>query len=320
MDAVTFRSLWASRMTSTRVRAAFVSAPHPWRRRRPFVLYRAAAPRIAGDTVVTGLSRLPPVHAVPGQIGSGISHEVSPLRPSTFTGPRRAVRRMPASGPSRFDVRASAGTHAIGRVVLAVFMPRVFSLIHCVAARAPFVAHVRVDKTPPARVIRGWCSSGQHTFRARLRAVLAAWSGQAPACAPPDNVPGICIPFAVSLRFVRVSAPLRFVLRRLGPTCRFASGSAASFIDRGIRPTNWGEPWTFGRGSWALAPQTSRTMSSTGPAMAFMHRVARIHRPGLPWVFQCTVRRAIVDSRRRCWPRPILPNRAKETAEASSSG
>jgi len=36
---------------------------------------------------------------------------------------------------------------------------------------------------------------------------------------------------------------------------------------------------------FASLPQVSRAVSSADPAMAFMHRVVRTHRPGLPWDF-----------------------------------
>jgi hypothetical protein len=124
----------------------------------------------------------------PGQIGSGISLEVSLLCARALR--RSPVRAVPSGGcrppdhPASTFVRRSRGTHAPRRS----HRPCGFSCLASVvctlrAARAPFVAraHVRVfgEQTPPARVIRGWCSSKQHTYRARARAVLAAWSGRA---------------------------------------------------------------------------------------------------------------------------------------------
>jgi len=89
--------------------------------------------------------------------------------------------------------------------------------------------------------------------------------------------PAAPLGFAATLRSVvptpRVSAPRR----RLGPTCRFAWRSTASFLVAGRRFLGrvGGSP---GRGSWALAPGVSRAVSQRRPR----HGLGEQGRPAAP--------------------------------------
>jgi len=61
--------------------------------------------------------------------------------------------------------------------------------------------------------------------------------------------------------------------------------AAASGLARGCRdkPSRRWRRRTFG--FWALAPRTSRSLRSTGPAIAFARRADAMHGPLLPWAF-----------------------------------
>jgi hypothetical protein len=138
-----------------------------------------------------------------------------------------------------------------------------------VTSCAPFVARNEQVEAPPARVIRGWCSSN------------SARSGPAPGLFSrpgrgdfrlPGDVHGICRPFAVLSRPAgerassasRAHVPFRLAVHREFPrrgTPLFGAGRR-----------------TLGRGSWALAPGVSRAVSSWRPR----HGLPEQGRPGAP--------------------------------------
>jgi len=155
------------------------------------------------------------------------------------------------------------GTHAVNRLVPAVFR----------ASRLPCFP-VRFSKTPPVQVIRG-----RIRCRPRTGPTPGSYRGLAGIVVIRSRRRSwVFMPFAVSLRF-----PGERVFQRLGPTCRFAPPPTASFIVAGSAA--YCGPWVSCRGFWASAPKTSRAVRSADPAIAFAHRVAQIHQPGLPWAF-----------------------------------
>jgi len=93
----------------------------------------------------------------------------------------------------------------------------------------------------------------------------------------PGDAPGIHIPFAVLLRPAN-----EIIFRRSRTHLPFRLAPAASFIvaehaGQGVPMGVW--PRLLG-----CSPRISRAVFFAGPAMACMHRVARTHQPGLPWV------------------------------------
>jgi hypothetical protein len=115
-------------------------------------------------SLVTGPVDWPPVaFAAPDRsIGASLLRFRS--HPFDVHWPCRAVRKVPPPGPSRFGVRLRpVGTQAVGRVALAVFVPRVSGCLK--NSHFPRARHVRLQssraavETSPVRVIRGWCSS-----------------------------------------------------------------------------------------------------------------------------------------------------------------
>jgi hypothetical protein len=212
----------------------------------------------------------PPRRIHVGQIDPGRLSCGTDRIPSAYAG-----RAVPSGGAARPDHPAPAfsASHDTQAVVAS---PLRFS---CLAPRvkvtftyvcAPFIAQNKLRRRPCGSFVAGVLP--QHAFRARTRAVLAAWPGGLSFAAPATPVG-----FAATLRSVvptpRVSAPRR----RLGPTCRFAWRSTASSIDAGRRFLGrvGGSP---GRGSWALAPGVSRAVRAGDPAMALGEQ----GRPGAP--------------------------------------
>ena len=130
-------------------------------------------------------------------------------------------------------------------------------------------------ETPPGLTIRKRRLSP--AYRIRPWAVIAAW----PGFLVPATLLGFDCPFAVLLRpagRTRASSALPL------PTCRFAvrpprrllgGGTPAHRVRHGLRAA--------APGRWPR--ESAVPCSSADPAMAFMHRVARTHRPVLPWVF-----------------------------------
>jgi len=191
------------------------------------------------------------------------------LFPSAFTG-----RAVPSEGCLPPDHPAAAlvglGYPSPVRFALAVFRACVWHCLRC--STLPDAA--RAGHSCP--VFR------RHTSRARVRAVLATWPERFHLS---GDAPGIFIPFAV---FFRTRVMASWVVRRLDPTCRFASLSAASFIVRGTHPMRVTSS-RVGRGSWGLAPRATRSLRPAGPAIAFVHRADRVHRSQLPWVFSSSL-------------------------------
>jgi hypothetical protein len=96
------------------------------------------------------------------------------------------------------------------------------------------------------------------------------------------DAPGICLRPSQFCSGSRVDA--RHFLRGPNPPAVSPLTRRAIFVARG--PTVLcGRTTGFGRGSWVFAPQTSRTVPLADPAIAFARRVARIHRPRLPWAW-----------------------------------
>jgi hypothetical protein len=92
----------------------------------------------------------------------------------------------------------------------------------------------------------------------------------------PGDAPGIHIPFAVLLRPAN-----EIIFRHLEPTCRFAWRPPRVSSSRS---TPYGMPMGVWPRLLGSRPRISRAVFFAGPAMACMHRVARTHQPGLPWV------------------------------------
>jgi hypothetical protein len=140
-------------------------------------------------------------------------------------------------------------------------------------------------ETPPGLIIHGRRLSPAY----RIRPGLLSRPGRASYTRRRSW--GSADPFAVLLRpagWTRLVGPsVAHLPFRLRPT--------APFTRRGHTRSS-GVPRVSGRGFWALASRASRAVSFADPAMAFMHRVARTHRPGLPWVF-------VPLSGVRRWPR-----------------
>lgn len=177
---------------------------------------------------------------------------------------------LPTSGPSRFGV-------------FRFRHPRQPPVRPCGFQRlaSPVSALVQV-KTPPAQVIHD-CLSFSHVPDPD-RAIIAAW----PGLLLPATLMGF-LPFAALLRFAGDSAS-----RRLAPTCRFALRPPRVSSSRG--PPIRADQGAFGRGFWGLAPRTSRTVQSVGPAIAFAHRAEQIHLPLLPWA--CSLSQVFTIRRR----------------------
>jgi hypothetical protein len=185
------------------------------------------------------------------------------LFPSTFAGRAVPSGRCRLHGPSRSDVSpAWAPTLSAGP-----------SLRFFVASRLDsFLAY---PETPPARVIRGRLSfahvPGPHPGLLSRPGRVSytrrrSWDLSFPSQCSSD------------LRAVTPYRPDRAHLPfRLPPT--------ASFVVAGSHRLRWAMNGAAAVPGLRALPQVSRTVSSADPAMAFMHRVVRTHRPGLPWDF-----------------------------------
>jgi hypothetical protein len=188
------------------------------------------------------------------------------LRPFSVHQSRRAVRRRcQLHGPSRFDVSPAWAP------TLRPVRPCGFSLPR---VSFPFFACV---ETPPARVIRGRCLSPTYRARdpgcyrdlaGRLTARRRSWDLSFPSQCSSD------LRAVTPHRHDRAHLPFP----RIHPP-RVSSSREPTLVERG----SWvARPRLLG---FASLPQVSRAVSSADPAMAFMHRVVRTHRPGLPWDF-----------------------------------
>jgi len=189
------------------------------------------------------------------------------LRPFSVHWSRRAVRRRcQLHGPSRSDV-SSAWAPTLRPV-----RPCGFSL-----PRVSFPFFVCLE-TPPARVIRGRCLSPTYRARdpgcyrdltGRLTARRRSWDSSFPSqCSSDLRAATPHRHNLAHLPFPRIHPPRVSSSRGLAPVKTRVMGGAAAAP--GLR---------------ASLPQVSRAVSSADPAMAFMHRVVRTHRPGLPWDF-----------------------------------
>jgi hypothetical protein len=198
----------------------------------------------------------------------GASHEVARRVPFSVRRSRRAVRGYRPSGLSRSDVRL-AGTAPT---------PSADSSLRFSAPRVFDDFNFAFVKTPPQRVIRDRFLS-VHVPGPR-GTVLATWPG--PLARSRRRSWDLLTPFAVLLRFAGGRAPFP---ARPEPTCRFASDPPRDIGVARDPTVLCGRTTGFGRGSWVFAPQTSRTVPLADPAIAFARRVARIHRPRLPWAW-----------------------------------
>jgi hypothetical protein len=185
------------------------------------------------------------------------------LFPSAFAGRAVPSGRCRLHGPSRSDVSpAWAPTLSAGP------SPRFF-----VASRLDsFLAYL---ETPPARVIRGRVSfahvPGPHPGLLSRPGRVSytrrrSWDLSFPSQCSSD------LRAVTPHRHHRAHLPFRLPLTAsfvvAGPD-RLKSAMGGAAAASGLR----------------ALPQASRAVSSADPAMAFMHRVVRTHRPGLPWDF-----------------------------------
>lgn len=209
-------------------------------------------------------ARAPLAH---GQVGRVASREVALVSlqrsPAAPYRPRvTSLRTIPLRRSSGHCTQASAGPS------LRFSSPRVSGSFEFALETPPGLT-IRKRRLSPAYRIRPW-------------AVIAAW----PGLLDPATLLGFDCPFAVLLRpagRTRASSALPW------PTCRFAvrpprrllgGGTPAHRVRHGLRAA--------APGRWPR--ESAVPCSSADPAMAFMHRVARTHRPVLPWVFNSSLR------------------------------
>lgn len=206
--------------------------------------------------------RLPPAATRGGQIGPAPLVRFRACVPFSTRRPRRTVRERPAPGPSRCGVFRRR--HPSLRSVRPCGFWRLASPVRslrCVgdAARAGhswppfFSAHVTGPRI-------GLLSRPGRDVWSRRR----SW----------DFCPS---QFRSRPRVIGV-------FRRLAPTCRFALGPPRVSSSRG--PPVTADRWARGRGSWGLAPRTSRAVRPAGPAKAFARWAGQVHQPGLPWALR----------------------------------
>lgn len=184
--------------------------------------------------------------------------------PSAFTGRAVPSGRCQLHGPSRSDV-SPAWAPTLRPVRPCGFLRLASRFLSLRALRrrprGSFVGDVFRPRTGPA-----------------TRAVIATWPGVSPS----GDAPGIYH----SLRSVDPTRGRSRLIGMTGPTCRFAVHPPRVSSSRGLvsKDGPWiSRPRLLG---FASLPQVSRAVSSADPAMAFMHRVVRTHRPGLPWDFR----------------------------------
>jgi hypothetical protein len=189
--------------------------------------------------------------------------------PFSVCRPRRSFRPE-AAGFRTIPLRRSSGrgTHAVDRLVLAVFnASRPIASLHqdfCDGSDAAAAGH-----SCPA-------SFSVHVPGPRA-AIIAAWPG--------GLVPATLVGFAHALRSIDpihrqarlsfVSPPRAHVPFRLASTASFivAGFTARSRQTMDVRPRLLGFDLKW----------ISRAVRPADPAIAFTHRVAQIHQPGLPW-------------------------------------
>ena len=189
--------------------------------------------------------------------------------PSAFTGRAVPSGRCQLHGPSRSDVSPAWAP------TLRPVRPCGFSLPR---VSIPFFACV---ETPPARVIRKAMS---FAYVPGPRPGLLSRPGR--ASYRPATLLGFVVPFAVLIRPEGGHASSA----RPGPPA-VSPFTRREFHRRGASSAKTGNrvsrPRLLG---FASLPQVSRAVSSADPAMAFMHRVVRTHRPGLPWDSRSSLR------------------------------
>lgn len=200
----------------------------PRRRHRSLFAALASAPRSPS-------SPARPIHrprSERGQIGRVASREVSPV-PFSVHWSRRTVRSYHAS-----DHPASA-----------FVQPRhprqgVSSPMRFFCASRLRCLHFRALETPPARVIRAWCSSDSARSGPAPGLVLAAWPvARSSHRARAGDVRGICSsPFAVLVRPLFTGERAFYRCVALGPTCRLAFAVHREFHrsrDPVVMPGRW---------------------------------------------------------------------------------
>lgn len=202
---------------------------------------------------------------------------------------RTTLMRFPRVGvPSAFPGRAvPSGVAVSPDHPAAAFVARPVTLPVCARARAVF----RRLALPCHFVRSGSAAVAGHSppdsFAAVYRARgLFSRPGRVVALHPPTLVG-----FACTLRSVTPGVRGRWRVSRVtGPTCRFRPFRRREWFRSRARDKPSRAVADRMCGSWAFVPRPSRSLRSTGPAIAFARRADAMHGPLLPWVSSSSLR------------------------------